>query len=122
MTYILKLPDMHYPTLNTRRSKLYDGGSIKAWRDAAGWAAREAKVPKLVKPVVRLHFFPGDNRHRDAVNLALVHKACVDGLVDVGVIEDDTPDHLDDMMPAIHRGKGGRRWELHVIDRDQVEF
>lgn len=112
--YVLDLPNMPFPTLNTRRSKLYDGGTIKAWREAAGWAAREAKVPQLDCPTVRLHFYPGDNRRRDAVNLALVHKAVVDGLVDVGVLKDDDPDHVVEMMPAIHKGAGKRRWELVI--------
>ena len=112
--YILELPNLPYPSLNTRRSKLYDGASIKDWREAAGWAARAANVPALESPTVRLHFYPGDNRRRDAVNLALVHKAAVDGVVDAGVLADDDPDHVVEMMPAIHKGTGKRRWELHV--------
>lgn len=125
MIYELVLPNMHYPSLNTRRSKLHDGGTLRQWREAAGWAARESRVPALTsKPTIRLRFWPGDNRRRDAVNLALVHKACVDGLVDVGVIEDDSPDHIDEMMPAIHKGKGERRWVLEIVERadDLVEF
>ena len=114
MTYDLELPNMHWPSLNTRRSKLYDGGTIKAWREAAGWAAKEAQVPKLDCPTVQLHFYPGDNRRRDAVNLALVHKAVVDGLVDVGVLTDDDPEHVVELMPKIHKGRGERRWVLRL--------
>lgn len=124
MIYRLELPNMHYPTLNTRRSKLQDGGTLKQWREAAGWAAKEQQVPALDKPTVRLHFYPGDNRRRDAVNLALVHKAAVDGLVDAGVLEDDSPDFVDEMMPAIHPGKGERRWVLELVEHadDTVPF
>ena len=114
MTYELELPNLPYPSLNTRRSKLYDGGSIKAWREASGWAAREAKVPKLDCPTVQLHFYPGDNRRRDRINLALVHKAVVDGLVDAGVLADDSPEHVVELMPAIHKGTGERRWVLRL--------
>ena len=124
MIYRLELPNLHYPSLNTRRSKLHDGGSLRQWREAAGWAAREAKVPHLARPVVRLHFYPGDNRRRDRINLALVHKAAVDGLVDVGVLTDDSPEFVDEMMPAIHKGTGERRWVLELVEHadDTVAF
>jgi crossover junction endodeoxyribonuclease RusA len=122
MTYVLKLPNLAYPTLNTRRSKLYDGGSIKEWRTAAWAAAREANVPPMTFPTVRLHFYPGDNRRRDRINLALVHKAVVDGLVDAGVLTDDSPEHVEEMMPTIHKGTGQRRWELHVSEAPDEAF
>lgn len=124
MIYRLDLPNMHYPSLNTRRSKLHDGGNLRQWREAAGWAAREAKVPHLERPTVRLHFYPGDNRRRDRINLALVHKAAVDGLVDVGVLTDDSPEFVDEMMPAIHKGTGKRRWVLELVEfaDDTVAF
>lgn len=117
---ILDLPDMPYPSLNNRRDKRWDAGQLRAWRHNAALVAREAKVPTLHLPTVRLHFHPGDRRRRDAVNLALVHKACVDGLVDAGVLEDDDPEHVTELMPAIWKGKGVRRWSL-VIDGGQAD-
>lgn len=120
MTYVLELPDLPYPSLNTRRDKRWDGPKIKAWREAAAWSAVAQKLPRLVCPKVRLHFYPGDLRHRDRINLALVHKAVVDGLVDAGVLFDDTPEFVDELMPQIHRGKGVRRWEL-VLEPCDVE-
>lgn len=124
MIYRLTLPNMAYPTLNTRRSKLHDGGTLKQWREAAGWAARQQIGRRLTHPTVRLHFYPGDNRKRDRINLALVHKAAVDGLVDAGIMEDDSPEFMDEMMPAIHPGKGERQWVLEVVEHadDLVEF
>ena len=120
--YRLDLPNMHYPSLNTRRSKLHDGGTLKQWREAAGWAAKEHRVPRLNRPTVRLHFYPGDNRRRDRINLALVHKAAVDGLVDAGVIADDSPEFVDEMMPAIHKGAGVRRWVLEIVPAGDQAF
>lgn len=114
MRYVLELPDQDYPSLNNRRDKRWDGPMIRRWREDAANIARFMNVPALDKPTVRLHFYPGDRRRRDRINLALVHKAVVDGLVDAGVILDDDPEHLDELMPAIHKGKGVRRWELVI--------
>ena len=114
MTYTLNLPDMPYPSLNTRRDKRWDAGQLRQWRHNTALVARDAKVPRLDMPTVRLHFHPGDRRRRDAINLALVHKACVDGLVDAGVLADDDPDHVTELMPAIWKGRGVRRWELTI--------
>lgn len=123
----VELPDMPYPSLNNRRDKRFDGPMLRKWREASALACREAIGKRghtpLVweqKPTVRLHFFSGDNRRRDRVNLALVHKAVVDGIVDAGLVPDDSPDFIDEMMPAIHNGKGVRRWVL-VVDDDAGE-
>ena len=119
MKYVLDLPDLPYPSLNTRRDKRIDSAQLRQWREASGWAAKAARIPPLHGATVRLHFHPGDRRRRDAVNLALVHKAVVDGVVDAGVLEDDDPDHVTELMPAIWKGKGQRRWSL-VIDGYEV--
>ena len=118
--HVLDLPDAPYPSLNTRRDKRWDSRQLRHWRHTAHLAARAAKVPPLSGATVRLHYWPGDRRRRDAVNLALVHKACVDGLVDAGVLVDDDPDHVTELMPAIWKGKGDRRWELIIEEPDDV--
>lgn len=43
---------------------------------------------------VELHYVPRDKRRRDADNLVATLKPCLDGLVDAGVIEDDTPEFV----------------------------
>lgn len=103
-------------TLNSRRDKRTDGKILKQWREAAGWAVKAERVPQLQRgAVIRLHFWPGDRRKRDRVNLALIHKACVDGIVDAGVIEDDSPDHIDEKMPQIHRAIVKKAWRLEIV-------
>jgi hypothetical protein len=88
---------------------------IKAWRETSATLCRAHKVPALTKPTVRLHFYPGDNRRRDRINLALVHKAVVDGLVDAGVVADDDSESIVELMPAIHKGKQRRTWVLVIV-------
>lgn len=52
--------------------------------------------------IVALHWQPKDNRRRDSDNPVLSAKACFDGLVDAGLVADDTPDQMLKLMPIIH--------------------
>ncbi|WP_244278017.1 hypothetical protein [Gordonia westfalica] len=67
---------------------------------------------------VSLHYTPRDVRRRDADNLVPTLKAACDGLVDAGLVADDTPDLMTKQMPTIHpaeKGERGRLWlELHI--------
>lgn len=70
--------------------------------------ARKAKVPTGRASVeVRLHYRPRDNRRRDADNLMPVLKAACDGLVDAGLVADDTPELMQKLMPVIHPAEKG---------------
>lgn len=63
------------------------------WKDATFVLAKEAKIPALnamhivVRPVVKRRPFP------DVAACASSVKACIDGLVDAGVVPDDDPMH-----------------------------
>lgn len=62
---------------------------------------------------VRLHYRQPDRRRRDADNLIPTQKACVDGLVDAGVIPDDCDPFLDWSRPQLHppvKGEPGQLW------------
>ena len=64
---------------------------------------------------VGLHYWPSDNRRRDADNLVVpLFKALVDGLVDARVVVDDDDSHVSRLMPVIHPGDGDPRLELWV--------
>ena len=58
-------------------------------------------VPACSASEVELHYVPRDARRRDADNLVPILKACCDGLVDAGVVPDDTPDLMRKHMPII---------------------
>lgn len=69
---------------------------------------------------VTLHYRPRDNRRRDADNLVPTLKALCDGLVDAGLVPDDTPNYMHKHMPVIHpaeRGKQGIMW-LEINRKD----
>ena len=63
--------------------------------------------------IVSLHWQPKDNRRRDSDNPVLTAKACFDGIVDAGLVPDDTPEHMVKLMPIIHpaiKGEPAKCW------------
>lgn len=76
--------------------------------------AKAAKIPVASTLIVQLHYTPGDNRRRDAPNLVATSKPAVDGLVDAGIVPDDTADYVNELMPVIHPGPAKRRLWLAV--------
>jgi hypothetical protein len=66
-------------------------GAIASWRRAGAVAARKARLPHILKPVtITAHVHRIDNRRADAANRYPTVKAVVDGLVDAGVLDDDS--------------------------------
>lgn len=79
-----------------------------------------AGIPPLGRCRVHLTWYVLDARRRDPVNLSYTLKALQDGLVDAGVVPDDTPDLMDTIMPAIVRVSPLRHrdaWMELTIDR-----
>ncbi|MEJ6549861.1 hypothetical protein PQI66_09925 [Corynebacterium sp. USCH3] len=74
----------------------------EAWVRARGM--RLGLYPHIT---VTLHWQAPDRRRRDSINPTPTHKALVDGLVDAGVIPDDTPQYVTEHMPVIHQFEPG---------------
>ncbi len=81
-------------TSNQRGSWRASVREIREWRQAAGWSAIACKL----KPQRRLYLLAelrfANRRKRDVANWYPTIKACIDGLVDVGVLADDDERHL----------------------------
>lgn len=102
MTWKLELPDLEYVTPNSRVHWAVRSRCGAAWREAAAWKAKQARIPAHDRIVVSLAMFPKDRRRRDADNLVSgVLKHVIDGLVDAGIVPDDDPGHVDARMPQI---------------------
>jgi crossover junction endodeoxyribonuclease RusA len=91
-----------------RRAKL-----TKAWRQAACWRAIAVKLPlglSRVSIVAAVH--RTDNRRADAANRYPTVKAAIDGVVDAGVILDDSDRYVKGVL--IQAGEpirfAGQRW------------
>ena len=87
--------------------------------------ARAAKLPRNCEHVtVALHYVPRDRRRRDASNLMPTQKAVVDGLVDAGLVADDTPEYVTETIPTIDPpsreapGPRGGRLYLTITEGD----
>lgn len=94
-SWTLELPYRTPPlSLNDRDHWAVKAAKTKEVRDAVIVLARHARIPKCERIAVLLYYQPAVIRRRDAENLAGTLKPAVDGLVDVGVIPDDTPDYL----------------------------
>jgi len=99
---------MHYH----KRAKL-----VKAWREAAFAAATEAGVPSLGE--IEVVFIPlrKDRRHMaDTGGHFPVAKACIDGLVDAGVLPDDGPNFVKALEFRSPQVDGGEDRVLIVVN------
>lgn len=91
----------------------------EALREATGWSARTQRIPALQRAYILGVYEPPDRRRRDPANLYPSFKACVDGLVDAGVLPDDDAAHLEG--PDMRLGEVCRRGRLvlHVTEVQQ---
>jgi crossover junction endodeoxyribonuclease RusA len=67
---------------------------ITQWRAAGASHARQARIPQLTRAYILAELCFTDRRRRDPANFYPTVKAAVDGLVDAGVLVDDSPDYL----------------------------
>lgn len=85
----------------------------KAIRHEAFVRCRAARIRKANHITVQLHYQPKDNRRRDADNLVPTLKALCDGIVDAGIVLDDTPNYMTKIMPTIQpaiKGQPAKMW------------
>lgn len=88
---------------------------VKDIRDGVHWAAKANKVPTGVRhATVQLHYRPAGRSVTDSPNLTATSKPAIDGLVDAGIVTNDTDAHVTEVMPVIDRGPGPRRLWLTV--------
>lgn len=86
------------------------------------WAlAKQAGVPALKRAHVDVEYRPPDRRRRDVHNLYPSAKACVDGLVDAGVLPDDNDEHLTGPDMRIGPRVTGGQLVLHIRDAAQMK-
>lgn len=114
-TRILELPWRTPPlTDNERLHWRQRAALVRDIRTRTAWLARAAKLPRDATHVtVGLHYQQPNWIRRDAGNLMGTHKPALDGLVDYGLIPDDTGRYVTERMPVLHdpvKGEPGRLW------------
>lgn len=84
-----------------------------ALRFEAKVRVRAANLPKCTRIQFRLVYQPADRRRRDPSNFMPTQKPLLDGVVDSGIIPDDCPPYVDELMPKIlppQPGQPARCW------------
>ncbi len=66
----------------------------REWRDAFAWIARREKIPRMRWINVTVQPFQKRGRLQDTAACNPSVKAAIDGLVDAGVIPDDTGEYV----------------------------
>ncbi len=83
-------------------------GAVRRWRAAFALLAREAHMPSLGAVEVTVTPYLANRRGlQDVAGCFPAAKAAIDGLVDAGVLPDDTPEHLRSLTfraPVIGQG------------------
>lgn len=81
--------------------------------------AQQHRIPPVDRIAVELHYAPRDQRRRDPLNLVATLKPVEDGLVDAGVVPDDTEQYVEPTMPVIDPPTGkGNLGRLYVVVRE----
>ena len=103
MTLTIPLPYPRPPlSANDRMHWAQKARITREVRETACVLAKHHKAPATDRLVVTLHYRPKDKRRRDTINLTLLQKVLVDGIVSAGVIKDDDHEHVSTPEPVIH--------------------
>lgn len=114
----LEIGEMRPLSLNgSRRNHYAHARDVKKLRQIARACARANNIPPLARVQIELHYAPRDRRRRDPLNLVATLKPIEDGIVDAGVIPDDTPEYSQPTIPVIDPPTGCRG-RLYVIVRE----
>lgn len=101
-------------SLNDRMAWPVKARLTRGVRNAVAAHARALKVPALPHVHVQLEYTPRDARRRDPDNLWATAKPAIDGLVDAGVVPDDTTVYVCRHEPVIEAKDpavvGARLW------------
>jgi len=94
--YRLEIPaPTQWVSANDRSHWASKARLVKVWREAAAVHAKAAKLPHITEPVTITGWVHRTiTRRADAHNRILTVKAVIDGLVDAGVLTDDSDKHV----------------------------
>jgi len=105
-------------TLNTERGWHHHKRAkfVKQWRTASLEEAKRIKVPKM--KALEITFIPCRTNRRNMADTGghfPVAKACIDGLVDAGVIPDDGPEYVTSLTFKAPQVDGGEDRAMLIV-------
>lgn len=93
--FTLEYPSRPWTTNAERRGNRYQRASLtKEWREAFCLLAKSRKIPQMRKVAITAEPWQARGVLADTAACNPAVKAAIDGLVDAGVIPDDTPEHV----------------------------
>jgi hypothetical protein len=92
-------------SLNYRLHRMAEATLTKQIRVATALQAKQADIPPLGRCRVSLIWFVNSRGRRDDENPVATLKPMCDGLVDAGLVADDTHDFMEKLMPIIRYTK-----------------
>lgn len=119
--YIVELP-AGLPLLNANGREHWSkrANAVATIRDIARGQARG--IPRLRKVKIKATYHAPDNRKRDSSNLFPAIKAAVDGVVDAGVLQDDSDKFVVslEIVRSPDNVRGGQM-VLEIIEVDETD-
>lgn len=92
---------------------------VKEWRTSAHLWANAERLPHITTPVIITGWVHRtDTRRADAHNRILTVKACIDGLVDAGVLDDDSDKHVTAVVMRGGEVVDKKRYPLGLLTLD----
>ena len=118
---VIDVPAGEWLTSNGRYHWAQKAGRTRALRVRAALAARAARIPPMARARITVHVHGRTRARTDPANAYPAVKACIDGLVDAGILPDDDAAHLDgpDMRlgdPDPHLPTGHHRLTVNITD------
>lgn len=115
--YVVTVTGEEWISANDHRSWQRRHRLTRQWRTSAAFLCRTSRPGRLDRARIVAYALMPDHRRRDSSNLAPTAKACVDGLVDAGLLVDDDHTRLDgpDMRIRVVPGVRCPTLELHVL-------
>ena len=104
---------VHYMA-KARAARIYRN-CVRMWAFSAGVSQLTGHWGPLLKARIDVTFIVPDRRRRDKTNFASAFKAGLDGLVDAGVIVDDSHEHIDDQYHIVY--EKGKSMTIVEIER-----
>lgn len=116
-TWTVELPaGLELLNANQRKHWSVKGRTSRAIRDAAHMLALADHVPAMGRAYIVAEYRPPDRRRRDVHNLFPSAKAAVDGLVDAGVLPDDSDEYLTGPDMRLGEVVAGGQLVLHISE------
>jgi hypothetical protein len=116
-TFVIELPPgLELLSLNGRYHWAERARRNATLKKAAWAMAVKTKIPALERASLLVEYQPPDARPRDADNLALAAKACLDGIVAASVLPSDSSEYVTQVTCRIGERFPKGRLVLHLTE------